>query len=156
MPIAAFTVFAAEIHQGVRIEALIPFISGLFPLLIFFASFVNKKSYWKITKFDIACGLLSVLGIILWQITKVGNIAIAFGILADGFALLPTVIKSYKFPETESSFPWFTSFLAAVIVFFAVGSWSFQTAAFPLYLVLANGVVFAFVEYKIGKKFSQK
>ena len=87
MPVAAFTVFAAEIKQGVGIESLIPFISGLFPLLIFLSSFVNKKAYWKITKFDVGCGLLSVLGLILWQVTKVGNIAIAFGILADGFAL---------------------------------------------------------------------
>ncbi len=152
MPVAAFTVFAAEIKQGVGIESLIPFISGLFPLLIFLSSFVNKKAYWKITKFDVGCGLLSVLGLILWQVTKVGNIAIAFGILADGFALLPTFIKSYHYPETESVFPWFSSFLSAVIVFLAVQTWNFQTSAFPLYLVLANGIVFILVKYKLGKK----
>lgn len=34
------------------------FMSGLMPLLIFLASFINKQSYWKLTKFDFWCGFL--------------------------------------------------------------------------------------------------
>jgi len=64
--------FVAEIKQGVGIQSLMTFMLGFSPILIFLASFVNKKSGWKIGKFDIICGSLSVIGLILWQITKAG------------------------------------------------------------------------------------
>src|SRR5438045_193855 len=57
--------FLAEIKQGVGIQSLATFMVGFTPLLIFLASFVNKKAYWKITKFDMACGVFSIVGLIL-------------------------------------------------------------------------------------------
>src|SRR5690349_4744087 len=80
--IAPFIAFAAQIKQGVGLEALMTFSTGFLPLTTFIASFVNKNAEWKITKFDIVCGVLSIIGLILWLITKVGNVAITFSILA--------------------------------------------------------------------------
>lgn len=58
--------FAAEIKQGVGIlPALMTFMAGFVPLLIFIASFVNKKAYWKIERIDLACGLFSFVGLSL-------------------------------------------------------------------------------------------
>src|ERR1035437_1488008 len=54
--------FAAEIHQQVGIQSLLTFMIGFGPLVIFLASFVNKRAYWQITKADVACGLLSLIG----------------------------------------------------------------------------------------------
>lgn len=90
----------AEIQQGVGILALTTFIVGFIPLIIFIASFVNKDSEWKLGRIDIICGVLSVVGLILWMITQVGNIAILFSLLADGLSAIPTLIKSFKYPET--------------------------------------------------------
>lgn len=75
---------------------------GFTPLCIFIASFFNKKSYWKITKFDLLCGLFSIFGLVLWYITKEGNIAILFAIFSDLSAGIPTLVKSFKYPETEN------------------------------------------------------
>lgn len=75
---------------------------GFNPLLIFLASFVNKKAYWEISKLDLSCGALAIAGLVLWLITGTGNLAIFFSILADGIAAIPTVIKSYHKPETEN------------------------------------------------------
>src|SRR3989344_8314569 len=79
-PLVAFT---AQIKQGVGIQSLLTLMAGLIPFVIFFASFINKNSYWKIGRLDIICGIFSILGLVLWWITKVGNVAIAFAILAD-------------------------------------------------------------------------
>src|SRR5258708_25058492 len=100
--IAPLVAFAAEISQGVGIQAFTTFIVGFVPLIIFIASFANKKAEWKLSKLDIICGLLSLLGIIMWFTTKVGNIAILFSILADGLAAVPTIVKSYSHPESEN------------------------------------------------------
>jgi len=51
--------------------------------------------------FDLICGILSLVGLVLWMITKVGNVAIFFSIVADGLAAVPTLVKAYKYPDTE-------------------------------------------------------
>src|SRR4030042_5490917 len=71
--IVPFIAFAAQIKQGVGLEALVTFKAGFLPFLIFIASFINKKAKWQLTKIDFICGALSLLGLTLWLITKVGN-----------------------------------------------------------------------------------
>jgi hypothetical protein len=72
------------------------------PLLVFAISFVNRKSYWKLEKFDYICGACSLLALLLWRITKDPIIAIWFAIASDGSAAIPTIIKSWRYPDTES------------------------------------------------------
>ena len=79
------------------------FMAGFVPLLVFIASFVNKHAHWKLGMFDYACGLSSVLALVLWALTKDPVIAIIFAIIADGLAALPTLVKSWAHPETETS-----------------------------------------------------
>src|SRR4029078_6496608 len=101
--IAPLIAFAAQVQQGIGLSSLTTFSVGFVPLLIFIASFVNKNSHWKITTLDIICGILSMIGLFFWFITQVGNVAIFFSILSDALAAIPTVIKSYKAPETETA-----------------------------------------------------
>jgi uncharacterized membrane protein YccC len=69
--IAPMIAFAAQINQKVGLESLMTFSTGFLPFLTFIASFINKNAEWKLTRFDLACGILSVVGLILWLITKV-------------------------------------------------------------------------------------
>jgi ABC-type spermidine/putrescine transport system permease subunit II len=39
------------------------FISGFSPLLVFVAAFIVRQGYWKLSKFDYACGGLSLLAL---------------------------------------------------------------------------------------------
>src|SRR4051812_41209104 len=64
--LAPLIAFAAQLSKGVGVQSLMTFAAGFVPLLIFLASFVNKKSEWKITKFDWICGGASLLGIVFW------------------------------------------------------------------------------------------
>ena len=50
--LAPLIAFAAEIKQGVGLQSLLTFVVGFNPLLIFLASFVNKKSFWRIKPLD--------------------------------------------------------------------------------------------------------
>lgn len=51
--LAPLIAFFAEIQQGVGIQSLLTFMVGFVPLIIFIASFVTKKAYWKIGRLDI-------------------------------------------------------------------------------------------------------
>ena len=149
--LAPIVAFFAQIKQGVGIQSLMTLSVGLFPIIIFFGTFVNKKAYWKLTKFDLSCGALSLLGLILWQITQVGNIAILFSLMADGLAYVPTLVKSYKFPETESAWPWLAVSVNGLFTLLTIKTWNFANFGFPLYFLIINFIVFMVVQFKLGK-----
>lgn len=123
----------------------------LAPRLIFIASFVNKNAAWKISKFDLLCGSLSLVGLVLWIITKIGNLAIVFSILGDIFAAIPTVTKSFYHPETESSGAYLASTIAALIAILTITTWNFATYGFPLYALIINLLIYLLVQLKLGK-----
>jgi hypothetical protein len=126
---------------------------GFLPLTIFIASFFNKNARWKLTRFDLTCGVLSLIGLILWYITSSGNVAIVFSILADALAALPTLVKSFNFPETETSWTYFTSTLSAAITLLTVKVWDLANAGFPLYILIVTLLISVLVQFKIGKVF---
>lgn len=133
--------FVAEIKQGVGLTSLMTFMVGFNPALIFCASFLNKKAEWKLSRFDIGCGALSVLGIVLWRITGTGNIAILMSILADGFAAIPTIVKAYKAPKTENYLVYLGGAISAVITLLTIKSWTLAFYGFPLYILFVTALM---------------
>jgi hypothetical protein len=153
--LAPLIAFSAQINQGVGLQSLMTFMVGFGPLLVLLASFVNKKSVWQLTRFDFFCGGLSLLGLALWMITREGNLAIAFGISADALAAVPTVVKSYKEPESENGRMFLYSAISALITLLTVDVWNFANYAFPLYILTICLLIFSLVEFKLGKKISK-
>lgn len=154
--LAPMIAFASEITQGVGLQSLLTFSVGFWPILTLIASFLNKKSYWKITKFDMACGALSLIGLILWLVTKIGNIAIIFSILADLFAALPTIKKSYDNPETETIWPYFSAVIMTLITLLTIKKWDLPHYAFPVYILIVNIILTAFIKFDFKKLLKTK
>jgi len=154
--IAPFIAFAAQIKQGVGIESLMTFSTGFLPLTTFIASFVNKKAEWKLTRFDLICGFLSIVGLILWLITQVGNVAIFFSIIADGLAAVPTLVKAYKYPDTEIAWPWLATAFGVVLTLFTISQWTFANSGFIIYIFIVNTLIFSLVQFRIGEKLGFK
>jgi hypothetical protein len=150
--IAPFIAFAAQISQGIGLESLMTFSTGFLPITVFIASFVNKKAEWKLTKFDLACGFLSILGLILWLMTKVGNIAIFFSIVADGLAAIPTIVKSYKYPDTELAWPWIATSFGVLLTLLTLQGLTFANSGFIIYILFVNVIIFALIQFRIGEK----
>ncbi len=146
--IAPLIAFFAMIKQGVGIVSLVTFSVAFVPLVIFIASFVNKKATWNIGKLDIVCGTLSVIGLILWMITRVGNIAIFFSIFSDALAALPTIVKSYRYPETENSNVYLFGVFNSLIGLLTITEWNFQNYGFPLYLFLLQILLVGLIRFK--------
>lgn len=153
--IAPFIAFAAQIKQGVGLEALMTFSTGFLPLTVFVTSFVNKKAEWKVTNFDLFCGFLSLVGLALWLITKVGNIAIFFSIIADGLAAVPTIVKSYKYPDTELAWPWIATSFGVGLTLLTLNKLTFANSGFIIYILLVNVLIFSLIQFRIGEKVSK-
>lgn len=153
--LAPLIAFVAEIKQGVGIQSLMTFWIGFAPLIILIASFVNKKAEWKLGSFDFICGGLAVIGLILWYVTKVGNAAIAFSMLADGLAALPTIVKSYIYPETESSWAYLTAAIMAILTLLTIKTWDFPNFGFPVQTLILTLILFVLIQFKLGKNLSK-
>ena len=132
-------IFAAQRAQGVEGLSWASFVAGFTPLLIVAASFFNKKAYWKSEPRDYYLMAAAIVGIILWAITDNPNLALLFSLLADMLAGIPTLIKSYRHPETESWIAYAISTIGFGISFLSVQTYNFENTAFVAYLFLMNG-----------------
>ncbi len=147
--------FFAERGEGVGIQSLMTFMVGFIPIMVFIASFFNKNSQWKLTQLDFLCGALSIIGVILWIITKDANIAIILCIIADFLAGIPTLIKSYKAPETEHYFAYLSGAISAGITMLTITIWNTSHAAFPVYILIFNTILFSLIRFQLGKRFTK-
>jgi len=154
--VAPFIAFSAQIKQGIGLEALMTFSTGFTPLTIFIASFVNKKAEWKLSRFDLLCGILSLLGLVLWMITKVGNVAIFFSIVADGLAAVPTIVKAYKYPDTEIAWPWIATVFGIVLTLLTLSTFTFANCGFILYILVVNTLIYTLIRFRLGERFGSK
>lgn len=150
--LAPIIAFFAQIQQSVGLESMMTLSTGVLPLTVFCASFFNKQSVWKLTRFDLLCGALSLVGLALWQITRVGNIAILFSIIADGFAAIPTLIKAYRYPDTEIAWPWMASVVGVILTLLTLSSITFANSGFIIYILVLDAIIFALVQFRPGEK----
>ncbi|MCB0333422.1 MAG: hypothetical protein KDD55_07970, partial [Bdellovibrionales bacterium] len=124
------------------------FLAGFLPLIVFIASFANKQSYWRLTLFDLACGALSVGALVVWAVIDSPRLAILIAALGDGFASLPTVLKAWKYPETETGVTYIASFVSVVLVIPSIPVWNIENSAFQIYLLIANTLLLVAVYRK--------
>jgi hypothetical protein len=61
-----------------------------------------------------------------------------FAILSDGFATLPTLLKAWKHPETETSIGYITAFLYVILGIVVIHSYSFTQLGFLVYLLISD------------------
>ena len=146
--------FVAQKAQGVEGISWLTFAAGFTPFLIVAASFINKKAYWKTEPRDYILMGVAILGILAWFITDEPNLAILFTLVADLCAGIPTLIKSFKYPETESWIAHAISTLGFGIGVLAIQTFDFQNSAFVIYLFLIQLVltIFSLRKYSARKR----
>ena len=131
-------IFVAQRVQGIEILSWTSFAAGFTPLLIFAVSFFNKKAYWKTERRDYYLMALAIIGLILWAITDNPNLALLFSLLADLLAGIPTIIKSYRFPESESWVAYTISAVGFGISLASVQVCNLESIAFVAYVFVLN------------------
>lgn len=130
--------FFAQRAQDVDWLAWATFAAGFTPFLIIIAATFNPKAYWKLESRDYICLGVALIGVFLWMLTNEPNLAILFAILADLAAGLPTIIKSYKYPGSESWGAYALSALGFAIAVASVHIWTFEYYGFVAYLFAIN------------------
>jgi hypothetical protein len=149
---APLLAFGGMLAQGVTFrESVFTLQTAIGPVIVVISTFFAKQPKWRITQFDLFCGALSIIGFILAYTMRQGDIAILFGVIADGLAFLPTLVKAFKYPETENPAPFIVGIAAAVIAIAIVTTYDFKHLAFPVYILIADLIATLFIYFKIGK-----
>ncbi len=130
------------------------FLAGFLPLLVCISSFFTSKGYWKLTRFDIICGICSLGALCLWLMAQSPQLAILLAAIGDGVAALPTIKKAWQFPETETGLTYITSFVSVILIIPSIPVWNIENSAFQVYLLLSNtALLFAVYRKKVLRSY---
>ena len=149
--LAPMIAFAAQIQAGVGAAAVLTFMVGFCPLVVFLAGL--RRGEFRPSRFDLMCGAASVMALILWQLTGNGNLAVVLSIVADGLAASPTLIKAYRQPQSESPFLFLLFAVSAGITLLTIDTWNLQNSGFSAYIFVLYVVLFAVVRFEPVAKF---
>jgi hypothetical protein len=137
--LAPFVACGAAFSAGADLWSLARvFFAGLLPLVVFIASFFCPAAYWKCSLFDFLCGLLSVTAVIVWLFLSDPITAVVMTVVADGVASIPTLIKMWAAPQTETLSSYVAFFFSTFVIVPFIQVWDVPNAAFPLYLLFIN------------------
>jgi len=142
---------AAQLDDRPGPEVFVTFVLGLGPLIVTAVALCTDRSASRLTPFTLLCGGAALVGIVLWQLTDRPELAIAFCIVADVFATLPTLRKAYADPASEYAPSYLVSVFAALATFGVVEHRDFTAAGFPLYLFLIDAVLFVFAAAPLAR-----
>ena len=150
--VAPLLAAAVELDEGVGLRALPTFMVGFMPLLVFAASFHNRAAVWRVRRIDYGCGVMSVVGTVVWLVTRNGVLAICAAIAADFLAGVPTVMKSWTHPETETVYSYLGAVISMAILLLTITDWTFEEAAFPIFIVCVASVEVFLVGFEPGPR----
>ena len=126
----------ADVWASIRV-----LIGGVVPGVIFLASFINKNSYWRLGRFDWFCGGLSLAALVFWQLADSPLVAVLLATTANTLASVPTFVKAWNYPETESRLIFITSFLSAILIIPVIPVWTIANSAFQIGLMATTAVL---------------
>jgi len=134
---------------GAENTILVPLLNAFGTTLIALLSLKYGEGGW--TKLDRACLFASGISLVLWWLSGNPVIALTINILIDAIGAIPTIMKTYHDPKHENRYAWSIWLAAYFVNLFAIGSWTYAIAAYPIYL-FAQALMVVFLAYRMGNK----
>lgn len=130
---------ASLFAQGNNVAIYLAGVSTFQSIIVFILSIKHGMGGWS--KPDIICLIFALIGIVIWQITKNPVIALYFAISADFIGMIPAIVKTYHFPETEVWSFFALDVFAAIFNLLALKKWTIEEFSYPIYIMLINLVM---------------
>lgn len=135
-----FALTASMIAAGARETAIIPAAYFVGSCLIASLSYKNGVGGWE--TLDKWCILVAVIAMSLWLITGNPLTALFLLILCDASAAIPTGLKLWKDPKSESRLGWSLFCAGAIMSIFAAKHFTFTEVGYPIFVTFFTaGVV---------------
>ncbi len=145
--LAPFVAVLFQLKAGAGVASIPTLLAGLGPSSIILFYTYKKEAYWKLGTFDFVCGAFALFALVLYIFTHNLGVSMLFAVLSDGLAAIPTITKSWNFPDTENNGPYFAGIFGNTLALLIITDWSFTIYAFSVYNILIN-IVILFAMYR--------
>ncbi|MBV7484987.1 hypothetical protein [Bordetella sp. BOR01] len=135
--------FFAQLDTGIGRPALLTLSAGVGPLIVLAASLISRHGTARITRFDLVCGAISVMALIVWLGLGRASLAVMFAVVADAAGAVPTLRKAWHDPDSESALFFVLVAVAATITLLTITAWEPASWAFAAYLLAISIVLTA-------------
>lgn len=140
--------FFAQVAKGGTWSLLATGPDCLVVIAIFILSI--KYGVGGTTKLDIFALVGAGVGLVLWYLTNEPLLALLITILIDICAALPTIVKTYKDPGSETFIAYIGAGTGGLLGALAVGKLNFSLLLFPLWIFVLNYSIA--ITYILGKR----
>lgn len=138
----------AMLDSGSTWATIFIFANSFSCLSVAIYSIYKKTGVWSTNFYDYIFFGFGVLGIILWQILDAPFLAIILCVIADLLFAIPTVIKVYKNPNSETAKSWVPYCIAGVFGLLAIQTFSFSETIYPFYIFSINFLILIIILFK--------
>lgn len=109
----------------------------------FLITLLGLKGYGfkRYTRFDIFCLVMAVVSLILWRLTNEPLTALIITFLLNVFATLPTIIKVFKYPDTENSTGWLMMCGASILSLLSITEFTSANLFFPVEFLIESSLI---------------
>lgn len=108
-------------------------------LIVWLLSLKYGFGGWQ--RIDIAALIIAAGGFVLSVVTHAPTVALVGVIVADFAGTVPTLLKAYRRPASETTITWLALGTSALLAIFSVGSMRWTLWLYPVYLAAANYAV---------------
>jgi len=148
--------FGVELQQHIGVASLMTLALGLVPLVVLAASFRNPHAVWKIDRVDIACGVVSLLGLLFWSLVNAPTVALVSFAAADFIAALPTYRKSWTHPESETPRVFVMGAINTGITILTLRHFTTAGALFPGVIMGTDTILSVFILTRVGPRLAAR
>lgn len=128
------TLFAQGDKNGIYI-AVAQLIGGLVILML---SFKKGIGGWETT--DKVVLFMTLMSLIIWKTTSNALLGLLMSMVTDFIGFVPTIIKTWKWPETEEWKFYMSDVLSSTFSILSITYYSLSTLAFPAYILFINAL----------------
>ena len=139
--VASLLSFASSFLSGTNfLQIFSTFTAGFFPFLTVIVLIIIHKGRFKLSKLDLVCFVLAILGLVLWKTLDNPIYAYIAGILADMFGFFPTIFKTLKEPKSEDYKIYLIGVANVILQLLVIQKFELLTLGFPLYIFVFNSL----------------
>ena len=143
---------SSAIMAGVGPAAVMPVIWTMGATIMLFLS-LTKGTRGAFTGLEKACLVLSGLGILLWATTGAPRFTLVASVSAICIGGVPTLVKAWVKPWTETMSGWLLMILGTVFSSLAIERWTFDSGFLPVVIGLFQlSVALPLVLYTLNRR----
>jgi hypothetical protein len=156
--IVSFVTFFGALAKGAGLGALPILASEVFTFIIFIlALFYGYRDGFKhVTKKDIIYLSIALLSLIPWYLTKDPTISVIIVVFIDLVAFIPTIRKTFDFPESENYILYLMNFSRHVLILITLDNYNIATSLHSVAMIITNCLMTYLIVFHTTKKFKKR